>query len=115
MKILSIFVGVFVCLGSFVGLSAKSIRTPGDPKSSSDLDHKKKHGDFIMIGTGKNDSIILGNNIFYEPAHKHDAKKARNWQVNDPIRVLKTKDDKRYILLNRRTGESIKTKILHWS
>lgn len=115
MKTLTIFVGVCMCLGSFAGLSAKSIRTPGDPKSISATSQKKKHGDFIMIGTGKNDSVILGNNIFYQPAHKHDAKKTRNWQINDPIRVLKTKDDKRYILLNRRTGDSIKAKILHWS
>lgn len=115
MRMLSIFVGVIVCLSSFVGLSARSIRTPGDPKSLSSSSHKKKHGDFIMIGTGKNDSIILGNNIFYQPAHKHDVKKTRDWQVNDPIRVIKTKDDKRFILLNRRTGESMKAKILRWS
>ncbi len=105
-----------VCVSSVAGLQAKDIRTPGGEKSSiSATSTGKKHGDFVMLGRGAKKSIILSNNIFYEPAHDHDAKITEDWQPQHSIRVLKTKDKKRFILLNLSTGKSMKAKILHWS
>lgn len=111
MHILTLVIPALLCCTL---VEAKDIRTPGDPSSHSVDSRKKKHGDFLMLGTGKNNSILLSNNIFYEPAHKHDEKNTLDWQVQDPIRVLKTKDEKNFILLNRRTGETMKAKILNW-
>lgn len=123
MKAISIFLGMVLSLTCFIDLGAdlRDLRDPRDPvtpvkvrhKSASDH-HGKKDGDFLMIGTGAKNSILLGNNYFYEPAHKHDEEKTQDWQINDPIRVLQTKDKNRFILVNRRTGESMKASILNW-
>ena len=112
MKVL-IFV---LSLSLTTGVFAKSIRTPGGKKSSKSVTSRgKKHGEFLMIGRGAKNSILLSNNIFYKPSHDHDAKHTKDWELKDPIRVLKTKDDKHFILLNQRTGETMKGTILKWS
>jgi hypothetical protein len=124
MKLAALCVGLIVCVLQLTGISAREIRTPGDPSSASStkipkvlsVDSRgKKHGEFRMLGTGKHDCIILSNNIMYEPAHRHDAKVSENWQQGNIIRVLQTSDKKRFILLNLSTGQSMKAKILHWS
>ena len=124
MNFFVILLGVFVCLAPLYAMSASQIRLrlPGVPvkvhtsKTKSITSHGKKHGrEFRMLGRGAKKSIFLANNRFYEPAHEHDARLANDWQVNDLIRVLSTKDEERFILVNRRTGESLKAKILNWS
>ena len=124
MNIFGVFLGLFVCLASLLDLSADQIRLRRrtDPivadleKTKSITSRGKKHGrEYRMLGRGAKKSIFLANNRFYEPAHEHDANLANDWQVDDIIRVLKTSDDKRFILVNRRTGESLKAKILNWS
>ncbi len=124
MKRAALCLGAIVCISQLAGLSAREIRTPGDPSSVSStkapkvksVDSRgKKHGDFLMLATGKHHSIILNNNVMYEPAHKHDAKVSQNWQQGNVIRVLRTSDKKRFILMNITTGQSMKAKILHWS
>ena len=116
MKAVAIFLGASICLGTICELPAKDIRTPGNPNEHRSITSKgKKHGEFLMIGRGAKKSILLSNNIFYRPAHDHDAKHTLDWQIRDPIRVLKTKKKKNFILLNQRTGETMKGKILNWS
>ena len=120
----SIILSMIVCLISFGNLEAKtcsssssssSVSRLGQPSSNSPTSRGKKSGDYTMMGRGAKRSIILSNNLFYKPAHDHDYRKTRDWQINDSIRVLKTKNCKRFILINRRTGEAMKAKILNWS
>ena len=124
MNIFGILLGIFICMASLIDLTADQIRLRRrtDPvevdtkKVPSITSRGKKHGrEYRMLGRGAKKSIFLGNNRFYEPCHEHDANLANDWQVDDIIRVLKTSDDKRFILVNRRTGESLKAKILNWS
>lgn len=83
-------------------------------KSVSVTRHGKKHGDFTMLGIGAKNSVYLSNNYYYAPTREKDVKLIAHWRLNDEIRVLKTKDDGRYVLANLRTGESVKTRIYSW-
>ncbi|MCE5293348.1 MAG: hypothetical protein LLF94_01875 [Chlamydiales bacterium] len=124
MNIFGVFLGLLICLVSLGDLSADQIRLrrrtdpilPDVEKTKSITSRGKKHGrEYRMLGRGAKKSIFLGNNRFYEPCHDHDAELANDWVVDDIIRVLKTSDESRFILVNRRTGESLKAKILNWS
>ncbi len=119
MKIITIILGALICFTPFFDISADRLRLrpQGSPnvRQHSITSTGKKTGQFLMQGRGAKDSILLSNNIFYQPCHDHDAEKTEDWNVGDPIRVLKTRDDDRFILVNNRTGESMKAKILHWS
>ncbi len=113
MKIVSIFLGLAIC---FTSLQA-DIKGPGrrGDRRSSVTSSGKKHGrDFAMLGTGAKNSIVLSNNIFYEPAHDHDAKISNTWAQGNIIRVYGTDAKNRYLLLNLSTGQTIKAKILKW-
>lgn len=117
---------LFTCLALALGLSSLeahssssscssfSLRTPGEPERISITGRGRKTGQFSMQGRGAKKSILLSNNIFYKPSHDHDADHTNDWQIGDQIRVLKTKKKKTYILVNQRTGETMKGTILHW-
>ncbi|MBS0633871.1 MAG: hypothetical protein JSR37_00225 [Verrucomicrobia bacterium] len=94
--------------------SSTSIRTPGELERISVTSQGRKTGQFAMQGRGGKKSILLTNNIFYKPSHDHDADHTADWQIGDVIRVLKTKDKKKFILVNQRTGETMKGTILNW-
>lgn len=94
--------------------SSSSIRTPDMPDRISVTSQGRKTGQFSMQGRGAKKSILLTNNIFYKPSHDHDAKHTEDWQIGDQIRVLKTKKKKTFILVNQRTGETMKGTILNW-
>ncbi len=113
MNIFVVFFGVMASLAGFSSLSA--LYVDSTPSTSISVDkHGKKHGDFVMLGLGAKSSVYLSNNYYYQPTREKEAKLIRNWKINDPIRVLKTKQDRRYVLANMRTGESIKTRIFSW-
>lgn len=111
MNALLMFVTVFLALGSYSHMSAYPA---SNTSSSVSIKHGKKHGDFKMLGLGAKSSVLLSNNYFYVVTREKEAKLIRNWKLDDPIRVLKSKHDRRYTLTNLRTGESIKTKIFNW-
>lgn len=71
-------------------------------------------GDYTMIGLGPKNSIGLSNNRYFKLTNKKDAHLIRHWRLNDPVKVMIAKTHKRYVLLNMRTGESVKTKLYNW-
>jgi hypothetical protein len=111
MKALLVLLTAFLAIGSYSNLSAYPA---SNSSKSASVKHGKKHGDFTMLGLGAKSSVLLSNNYFYVVTREKEAKLIRNWKLDDPIRVLKSKHDRRYTLTNLRTGESIKTKIFNW-
>ncbi len=115
MKLLSIFLGAFLCLSPLVDVKAQAQITPpilGGSSSESSI--TRFIGDFTLLGAGAKNSVLLSNNIFYRPTREKEVKLLRNWEIDDTIRLLSADDD-RYVLVNLRTGESIKAKIYTWS
>lgn len=115
MKTVIMFFGAFLAFAPFVNIQA-DLTGPGltTSHSVSVTRHGKKHGDFTMLGIGAKNSVYLSNNYYYAPTREKDVKLIAHWRLNDDIRVLKTKEDKRYVLANLRTGESVKTRIYTW-
>lgn len=113
MNIFVVFFGAVLSLAGFGTLHAFYNNSSSNASISVDK-HGKKHGEFVMLGLGAKSSVYLSNNYYYQPTREKEAKLIRNWEINDPIRVLKTKEDGRYVLANLRTGESIKTRIFSW-
>ena len=115
MKLLSMFLGACVCLSPLVDIKAHAEITPPIPGgSSSGSSITRLIGNFTLLGAGAKNSVVLSNNIFYRPTREKEVKLLRNWEIDDTIRLLATGDDDRFILVNLRTGESIKTKIYKW-
>jgi hypothetical protein len=105
MKIFMLLFALSLSLGSFETCHA-TVRS----SSSSEGGHLV--GDFLILAFAKHDSFVLTNNVTYEPAKDHYAKQSKDWELRDPIRVLSTGDSKKFILINMRLGETIKTKVL---
>src|SRR5262245_34550415 len=112
---LSILLGTLVCLSQTQYLAAGLKGLPPGPggahHSSSSATHKDKIGDFTLVGFAKDSSVVLSNNVIYEPSHKSGEKAVKDWQLGDTIRVLQGEKDDKFILVNLRTGQTIKAKI----
>lgn len=115
MKTVFMFFGAILAFAPTTSVQA-DLTGPGLPSDSSVsvTRHGKKHGDFTMLGIGAKNSVYLSNNYYYAPTREKDVKLIAHWRLNDEIRVLKTKEDRRYVLANLRTGESVKTRIYTW-
>lgn len=116
MKRFSLFAGALFALGTFAHLQADP--TPPRPdwswdsSSSISSSHKQKYkavGDFSVIGFARYHGLILSNNMVYLP-QKHFRKIVDDWNLQDTVRVLQTKHKHLVLLINLRTGESVKAK-----
>lgn len=76
-------------------------------------DRDRKVGDFRMIGRARGKSVALSNNIFYEPTNKAGRKKTKHWKIGDVIRLLRTKHECRFVLINLRNGNTVRTNVLN--
>ena len=108
--------GLLVCPAKDIYADSSSSSSSFESLQSTSASEGEVIGNFRMLGLGRKNSVVLSNNIYYRPTRKEGAKLVRSWQIDDEIRVLevKPKHKARYVLLNRRTGESIKTKIYKW-
>jgi len=112
-NLLSIFLFVAVSCASFSSLFAIVPEVTISDSSSSSKTQGSIVGTFGMLGIGRDNSILLSNNVYYKPTRKESARLLRRWQLNDQIRVLKVKDH-RYVLANLDTGDAIKTRVYDW-
>lgn len=110
MNVLYVFLTAAVCLTPFIDVNASSSSSLSGFSSQGEV-----VGNYTLLGFGADSSVLLSNNVFYKPTRDKEIKYIRNWELNDDIRVLRTKEHGRYILANLRTGESVKTKIFDWN
>ncbi len=110
MKALSLLLSFFTIFGTTILLNAASKDSSYETSTSTN----KKIGDFLLAGFGPKKSVALSNNLYYYPTNKDGEDLMKDWALTDPIRLLRTKDWDRYVLLNLRTGESAKCKIYNW-
>ena len=110
MKLLSMFLAAFLCIAP-LGLNALPISASSS--SESDLP-TELIGDFILLGEGDHNSIVLSNNVYYRPTRKKEVKLLLDWTLGDNIRLFTCSDNGRYVLLNMETGQSIKAKVYSW-
>lgn len=103
-----------LCSSSFLFGTSTSTATSLSSSVHSITHPGKKHGEFKMLALGAKNSVLLSNNRYYQPTREDDAKLIENWKIDDPIRVIKAKQDHRYFVANLRTGESFKARIFNW-
>lgn len=110
MKSILMVIAALLCFAPAIDLSASSSSSSSSwfnsaPNERPDRD--RGVGTFKMIGR-KGKSVVLSNNIIYEPTNKHAGKKTKKWLVNDTVRVLRSKKKNKYALVNMRSGDTIK-------
>lgn len=70
-----------------------------------------KIGNFPIDGVTQFGSFVLDDGHSYKP-RRSQVSRTKSWQLGDVIMVLKKKGTKTYILVNTRTGEIAKAKIV---
>ena len=115
MKQFTIFTAALICFTPFASLPANSSLSLRHEFSSHRLHHssqeRKAIGDFKLRAKGEENTLFLDNNKAYEPLGSVNEQIAGTWSLFDTIRVLKVKKSRRYLLANRRTGETIEARI----
>ncbi|MBS0633870.1 MAG: hypothetical protein JSR37_00220 [Verrucomicrobia bacterium] len=118
MKALYMLLGALLCSTGMFALDLSRYDMDAGVSGSSHFDTSysadPEVGDYTMIGLGPKNSIGLSNNRYFMLTNKKDAHLLRHWRLDDTIRVMIAKSHKRYVLLNMRTGESVKTKLYNW-
>jgi len=107
MKRFSLFAGCLLALCAFSGSKAH-----GEERQNWNWTTTNKYtliGDFSLIGFARWHSVILSNNMVYMPQKKY-RRIVDDWNQGDSIRVLQTEHKSLVLLINLRTGESVKAK-----
>lgn len=71
-----------------------------------------KIGNFPIDAVTKFGSFILDDGRSYKPISPKQRKSTRSWELGDTILLMKKRGSKNYILINTRTGEISKMKVV---
>lgn len=96
MKKLVVLAACLFALSSSISLEAKAM----------------KIGTFKIDGSIHHRNFILEDGNVYKPISGHERENCVDWELGDSILVLKSSKTNRYILVNTRTGQKCKTKIV---
>jgi hypothetical protein len=113
MRLVYAFLLLALCFCQICELSASSGTSWFNTSPGGRPDRNRKIGDFKMIGRSRKHSVDLSNNILYQPTNKGGRKKTKKWQLRDTVRLLRTETHGVYILINLRTGDTVKCTILN--
>jgi hypothetical protein len=65
-----------------------------------------------VYGTGPRGSFVLDDGNVYKPISKNQKKATEGWQLNDNILILATDHSNRFVLVNQRTNQRVKVKVI---
>ena len=75
-------------------------------------DRLAKIGEFKIDSLQEHSTFLLDNGVVYQPSSHEQRPSTADWQLGDSILILKAEDRNRFVLINTKTGEKIRAKVV---
>lgn len=72
-----------------------------------------KIGEFKIDSLRHENSFLLDNGVVYKPNSHSQREASQDWQLGDNILILKAEHKNRFVLINSKTGERVRAKVVN--